>query len=192
MTNKTKSSISEEIRVALSHGEALTSVDLLALCPSAETTTDVSRAIYDLRQVNLLADAGMRPNAHPGRGSTVLKAWRWAGPLDAPLPSVRQMRKGATAKPQETSEDGATATPEPFTLTTPMEEVAEIMAIAADRTDAIELALSDLVDQADEALLALADSLLADNALWGRLRALANDAFNARCDYRLMRTLEAQ
>jgi hypothetical protein len=61
-----------------------------------------------------------------------------------------------------------------------------------DRADPTELALADLLDQADEALLALADSLLSDHPVWSRLRQLASDAHGMLCDYRLMRTLEQQ
>jgi len=187
MTIKPTSTLREEIREALVAGDALTSAELLPLCPSAQSTTDVSRAIYDLRQANLLTEAGKRPNQHPDKGSKQsLKAWRWTGPKEAPIPSVRRLRKGDAEIVQVVAD-----TPEDEPVHhTPMEEIAEVMAIAGDRTDPTDLALSDLVDQADEALLALADSLLADNPLWGRLRTLANDAFNARCDYRLMRSLE--
>jgi hypothetical protein len=61
-----------------------------------------------------------------------------------------------------------------------------------DRGDPTELALADLLDQADEALLALADSLLSDHPVWSRLRQLASDAHGTLCDYRLMRSLEGQ
>jgi hypothetical protein len=55
-----------------------------------------------------------------------------------------------------------------------------------ERCDQTELALSDLVDQADEAVLALADSLLSDHPAWRRMRQLQDDVFSALCDYRAL------
>ena len=59
-----------------------------------------------------------------------------------------------------------------------------------DRVDPIEIALADLVDQADESILSFADAMLSDHPTWVRLRQMQDDAFQLLCDYRLTRTLE--
>lgn len=58
-----------------------------------------------------------------------------------------------------------------------------------DSADPTEMALCDLLDQADEALLCLADNLLAEHPVWTCMRRLADDAYTALCDYRLLRAL---
>jgi hypothetical protein len=59
-----------------------------------------------------------------------------------------------------------------------------------DSADPTEMALCDLLDQADEALLCLADNLLSEHPVWTRMRRLADDAHGALCDYRLLRSME--
>jgi hypothetical protein len=66
----------------------------------------------------------------------------------------------------------------------------EPLGMAQMATDSTELALADLVERADEARLALADSLLSGNPIWVSLSKLAEDAHNTLCDYQLMRALE--
>jgi hypothetical protein len=58
--------------------------------------------------------------------------------------------------------------------------------------DATDVALADLLDMADEALLAFADSQLSKHPLWVALRKMAGDAHNNLCDYRVMRSMEAK
>jgi hypothetical protein len=59
-----------------------------------------------------------------------------------------------------------------------------------DRVDPIEIALADLVDQADESILSFADAMLSDHPTWVRLRQMQDDCFQLLCDYRLTKTLE--
>ena len=58
--------------------------------------------------------------------------------------------------------------------------------------DSTEMALAVLMDDADEALMAFADSLLSGNRVWVAMRKLADDAHSTLCDYRLMRSMETK
>jgi hypothetical protein len=196
----TNSTIINEVRAALSGGDSLSTADLVPLCDTADDAKNLSRIIYDMRRAGLVEEDPV-----PGpRGGDMKpsRRWRWVGPTDgAALPSKRHPR--APAKARESIEDEApsgapaapvTHKPEPLRHI-PMEEIAETMTpkrnpIVHNRTDPTEAALSDLVDQADEAVLSLADSLLSDHPVWHRLRTLADDAHSALCDYRLLRSLE--
>jgi hypothetical protein len=60
----------------------------------------------------------------------------------------------------------------------------------APAVDPIEMALADLVDQADESILSFADAMLSDHPTWVRLRQMQDDCFQLLCDYRLTKTLE--
>jgi hypothetical protein len=58
--------------------------------------------------------------------------------------------------------------------------------------DSTEMSLAVLMDDADEALMAFADSLLSGNRVWVAMRKLADDAHSTLCDYRLMRSMETK
>ena len=161
-----QATIIEEVRAALRGGAARSTADLVPLCGTADDTKGLSRILYVMRHNGLIAEDPVP--GPPGRDGKPAKRWRWVG-----------------AESIEDASNAPAQTPPPA-RSIPMEEIAEAIA----NRDPTELALSDLVDQADEALLALADSLLAGNPLWSRLRTLADDTHGALCDYRLLRKLE--
>ena len=210
MTTITKqATIVQEIRAALIASGPLSTTELVPLCETAEDGKTLSRIIYDLRNGGQIA-IDPRPGP-PGRDGRPAKRYRWIGPDEGA--ATRTSRPMATAQAQakptiqvaESIEDepinnGAESfrpalvgTPVTTTVTTNATpaELAEIMTIVQGGADQTELALADLVDQADEALLAYADSLLADDPVWKRIRRLADETHGALCDYRLMRSLEA-
>jgi predicted transcriptional regulator len=204
MTDLTKQAqIAREIREALKDGGEMSSSELNNWCSSALDSTDICRVIYDMRNTGLLAVADER--VVNGKGKPV-KFYRWIGPTDAE-PEFSKKRK---TNPAKSIDDETVSTHPPVSIiaVTPEEEQSMDEAqhkapapsptepkrepFRIDRADPTELALADLLDQADEALLALADSLLSDHPVWSRLRQLASDAHGMLCDYRLMRTLEQQ
>ena len=211
MTTITKqATIVQEIRAALIANGPLSTTDLVPLCETAEDGKTLSRIIYELRNGDLVS-IDPRPGP-PGRDGRPAKRYRWIGPDDDA--ATRTTRPKATAQTKakpavqvaESIEDepinngaesfrpalvGTPLAAQPVTTHTPMEEIAAAMPTQADKVDATELTLADLVDQADEALLAYADSLLADDPVWKRIRRLADETHGALCDYRLMRSLEA-
>ena len=210
MTTITKqATIVQEIRAALIASGPLSTTELVPLCETAEDGKTLSRIIYDLRNGGQIA-IDPRPGP-PGRDGRPAKRYHWIGPDESAV--ARTSRTTATAQAQakptiqvaESIEDepinnGAESfrpalvgTPVTTTVTTNATpaELAEIMTIVQGGADQTELALADLVDQADEALLAYADSLLADDPVWKRIRRLADETHGALCDYRLMRSLEA-
>ena len=210
MTTITKqATIVQEIRAALIASGPLSTTELVPLCETAEDGKTLSRIIYDLRNGGQIA-IDPRPGP-PGRDGRPAKRYRWIGPDEGA--ATRTSRPMATAQAQakptiqvaESIEDepinnGAESfrpalvgTPVTTTVTTNATpaELAEIMTIVQGGADQTELALADLVDQADEALLAYADSLLEDDPVWKRIRRLADETHGALCDYRLMRSLEA-
>ena len=188
--------IISEIRAALITNGPLSTTELVPLCETAEDGKTLSRIIYDLRNGGQIA-IDPRPGP-PGRDGRPAKRYRWIGPDEGA--ATRTSRPMATAqakvKARESIEDEAPVTTllttlPPVTAHTPMEEIVAAMPTQADKVDATELTLADLVDQADEALLAYADSLLADDPVWKRIRRLADETHGALCDYRLMRSLES-
>ena len=199
MSINVQATVINEVRAALQGGKALTTAELVPLCNTAEDTKALSRIIYVMRRERLIAeDPEPGPRGGDGKPS---KRYRWVGPTDGYTRPAKRPAQ-SPAKTQETIEDEAaggttrasvSSTPEPARHI-PMEEIAESMThkhpILYDRTDPTEAAMSDLVDQADEALLTLADSLLSDHPVWSLLRTLAEDAFGALCNYRLLRSLE--
>ena len=58
--------------------------------------------------------------------------------------------------------------------------------------DPVEIALVDLLDMADEALLVYAESKLSGDPLWVAQRKMAGHAHRNLCDYRVMRSMEAK
>lgn len=211
MTTITKqATIVQEIRAALIASGPLSTTELVPLCETAEDGKTLSRIIYDLRNGGQIA-IDPRPGP-PGRDGRPAKRYRWIGPDEGA--ATRTTRPKATAQTKakpavqvaESIEDepinngaesfrpslvGTSLAAQPVTTHTPMEEIAAAMHQPSDKADPTELALADLVDQADEALLAYADSLLADDPVWKRIRRLADETHGALCDYRLMRSLES-
>ena len=136
-----QATIIEEVRAALRGGAARSTAELVPLCGTADDTKGLSRILYVMRHNGLIAED---PVPGPrGRDGKPAKRWRWVG---------GESIEGASNAPAQN--------PTPV-RSMPMEEVAEAMApthpIVHDRTDPTEYALADLVDQADEALLAVAD-----------------------------------
>lgn len=186
MTALTKqAAIVQEVREALRNGP-LSTAQMVEHCETAEDGKVLSRVIYDLRNTGMVA-IDPEPGA-PGRDGRQAKRYRWIGPMDATPPPAahRKVKPAPVPAPAPVTTSLAT---QPAPVTTKAPE-ATIPMPPADRIDQTEYALADLVDQADETLLALADSLLNDNPLWARLRRLADETHGALCDYRLMRSLE--
>ena len=206
--------IANEIKTALANGAKLTSAELCAKSHTALDSTDISRVIGDLKAAGLVVQAGTKKST--AKGGTA-KAWAWIGPPGAEVPKSTAHRK-PVAKAVESIEDEApvVAVPEPTAAEAPAIEVpcggwhadggwdASMQGPTIDdvrpgqisdtrnepTVDPIELALADLVDQADESILSFADTLLSDHPTWARLRQMQDDAFQLLCDYRLTRTLE--
>ena len=211
MTTITKqATIVQEIRAALIANGPLSTTELVPLCETAEDGKTLSRIIYELRNSDLIS-IDPRPGP-PGRDGRPAKRYRWIGPDDdaatrTTLPKATAQTKAKPAvQVAESIEDepinnraesfrpalvGTPLAAQPVATHTPMEEIAAAMPHPSDKADPTELAIADLVDQADEALLAYADSLLADDPVWKRIRRLADETHGALCDYRLMRSLEA-
>lgn len=208
MTDLSKqAAIAAEIRDALKAKGQLSSGELNAFCGSALDSTDVCRVLYDMHKTGLVAIADQR--AIGGKGKPV-KFYQWIGqdtgaikashrkPKESPVAeSIEDEPASAKSpvctvsdEPKATTAMGEATQPEsPAPAPSPTEPKRH--PFLRDRTDPTELALADLLDQADEALLALADSLLSDHPVWSRLRQLASDAHDTLCDYRLLRSLEA-
>ena len=199
--------IVREIRDALCSKGPMTNPQLVKCCETAEDGRVMSRVIYDLRQSGMIR---INPKlGPPGRDGRPAKRYEWIGSLDA-LPPPAPHRKKAT-KPPEVTAQAPEVTASEVTSSdlkpgevylssyNPIFNQAEesvsnqpTQDAKATSTDPTEYAIADLVDQADEALLAYADSLLADDPVWDRLRRLADEAHSTLCNYRLMRTLEAK
>ena len=211
MTTITKqATIVQEIRAALIANGPLSTTDLVPLCETAEDGKALSRIIYDLRNGGQIAiDPIPGP---PGRDGRPAKRYRWIGPDESAVASTARPKATAQTKAKpavqvaESIEDepinnraesfrpalvGTPLAAQPVATHTPMEEIAAAMPHPSDKADPTELAIADLVDQAEEALLAYADSMLADDPVWKRIRRLADETHGALCDYRLMRSLEA-
>lgn len=206
--------IANEIKTALVNGAKLTSAELYAKSHTALDTTDISRVIGDLKAAGLVAQAGTKKSTAKGG---LAKAWAWIGPHDAEVPKSSAHRS-PVAHAVESIEDEAPVVevahaddtlthlePEPAVVgvtdwqpvdaTTGPSSGAEqkrvpIHASDEPAVDQIELALADLVDQADESILSFADAMLSDHPTWVRLRQMQDDCFQLLCDYRLTKTLE--
>ena len=211
MTTITKqATIVQEIRAALIANGPLSTTDLVPLCETAEDGKTLSRIIYELRNSDLIS-IDPRPG-HPGRDGRPAKRYRWIGPDESAVARTSRTTAIAQAKAKptiqvtepiedESKNNGAESfrpalvctpvAPNPAASRSLIEAITDAMPTQADKVDATELTLADLVDQADEALLAYADSLLADDPVWKRIRRLADETHGALCDYRLMRSLEA-
>lgn len=202
--------IISEIRAALIANGPLSTTELVPLCETAEDGKALSRIIYELRNSDLIS-IDPRPGP-PGRDGRPAKRYRWIGPDESAVARTARPKATAQAKAKPTIqvtepiEDesknngaesfrpalvGTPVAPKPAASRSLIEAITAAMPTQADKVDATELTLADLVDQADEALLAYADSLLADDPVWKRIRRLADETHGALCDYRLMRSLEA-
>ena len=195
-----QAAIANEIKTALASGAKLTSAELCAKSHTALDSTDISRVIGDLKAAGLVAQFGTKKSTATGGTS---KAWAWIGPPDAAVPKSTAHRK-PVAQAVESIEDEAPAAEVAQKFVTGLENTAEELAASTievpcggwhaciqddgPAVDPIELALADLVDQADESILSFADALLADHPTWARLRQMQDDAFQLLCDYRLTRT----
>lgn len=199
--------IISEIRAALIANGPLSTTELVTLCETAEDGKTLSRIIYDLRNGGQIA-IDPRPGP-PGRDGRPAKRYRWIGPDESAVARTSRTTAIAQAKPAvqvaESIEDepinngaesfrpalvGTPVAPKPAASRSLIEAITAAMPTQADKVDATELTLADLVDQADEALLAYADSLLADDPVWKRIRRLADETHGTLCDYRLLRSLE--
>jgi len=197
MTELTKQAkIIQEARDALLAHGPLSTAQLVDHCETAEDGRVLSRIVYDLRSAGQIAIDPVP--GKPGRDGRPAKRYRWIGPVDggsAPAAKPKAPTK-AQVKPVASVAESIEDEPQnngaesfrPAFIGTP---IAAQAVIDCDCADSTELTLADLVDQADEALLAYADSLLADDPVWKRIRRLADEVHGALCDYRLMRSLEA-
>lgn len=195
--------IAAEIQAALTQHGTLTSSELTDCCPSADDREVVSKVIYQLKQSGVIEKAGTVPGA-PGRGAKQVSQWRLSTTKEEPMPSVHM--KFSVSPPCDGEIPSISNTWVRDGIVPPNVEIRadELLWTKPDdnqdtghpsdypATDPTEEALSDLVDQADEAVLAMADSLLSDHPAWSRLRALQNDAFQALCDWRLRSYLQSQ
>lgn len=178
--------IANEIKTALAGGEKLTSAELCAKSHTALDSTDISRVIGDLKAAGLVAQSGTKKSTAAGG---LAKAWAWIGPPDAAVPKSSAHRK----QPKESIEDEAPVAESPSIEAPKVVGVTDWHPVDHEQSvDPIELALADLVDQADESILSFADAMLSDHQTWSRLRQMQDDAFQLLCDYRLTKTLEQQ
>jgi len=212
-----QTAIANEIKAALASGATLTSAELCAKSFTALDSTDISRVIGDLKSAGLVAQAGTKKSTAKGG---IAKAWAWIGPPNADVPKSSAHRKHpkesiedevpvvarpepvaaeATVKMDEGWEAGTVvnhADWKPVDATQGPSPGAEQKWVPISDThdepavDPIEMALADLVDQADESILSFADAMLSDHPTWVRLRQMQDDAFQLLCDYRLTKTLE--
>jgi hypothetical protein len=220
MSSSNRPAIAAEIQAALVQHGTLTSSELTDCCPSADDREVVSKVIYQLKQSGVIEKAGTVPGA-PGRGAKQVSQWRLSSleytkeksmpsvhmkfpvspPCDEPLPAEKAAMLNGTW-----TEDNPFGTPQPSLggkTGSQYHDPEELLATPPDdnqdtghpsdypATDPTEEALSDLVDQADEAVLAMADSLLSDHPVWSRMRQLQTDAFQALCDWRVRSYLES-
>jgi hypothetical protein len=197
-----RAAIAEQIKNALIANGPMTSPDLVPLCPDAVDSTAVGRIMADLYMKKAVSLVGSVMSNTPGQGSRMVKQWAWVGangtthvpmpadaqptvippmPEESPAPTVP-----AAAQPEFHSAlgdwlekdrgargvDGSVPYVEPDLFDEP--------GLPRD----VEYALAALVDQADEAVKAMAGELLADHDGYQRLCRIAEDAFQSLCDYR--------
>jgi hypothetical protein len=211
-TTSKRAAIAEQIKNALIANGPMTSPDLVPLCPDAVDSTAVGRIMADLYMKKAVSLVGSVMSNTPGQGSRLIKQWAWVGtngtapdprgngatsvsmpadaqptvippmPEESPAPTVP-----AAAQPEFHSalgdwlendrgargdDDGTIHYAEPDLFDEP------------DLPRDVEYALAALVDQADEAVKAMAGELLADHDGYQRLCRIAEDAFQSLCDYR--------
>jgi hypothetical protein len=166
-----RTAMADEICVAMAGGKTLTSNELVDLCGSAHDSTDVGRVIYWLRQQGQVRQDGTRNG---------VKAWTLVSsdapampdPIDAEL--IVELAKATAADIQDT--DTTTQEADIMTVQMPSEDT------KTKEEGYLDLALASLLDAADDACLAYADSKLSTDANWAALRALQAAAFNAQCE----------
>jgi len=194
--------IANEIKTALASGAKLTTAELCARSQTALDSTDISRVIRDMKAAGLVAQSGTKKSTAAGG---LAKAWAWIGPPDAAVPkSTEHWKPAPTAVESIEYEGPVVQEPEQPVVDPAGVDAPKVVGVTDWRpigtdwhpldheqgVDPIELALADLVDQADESILSFADAMLSDHPTWGRLRQMQDDAFQLLCDYRLTKTLE--
>jgi hypothetical protein len=168
-----RTAIADEICTALNNAvnSTMTSNELVDLCPSAHDSTDIGRVIYWLRQQGQVRQDGTRNGVKAW--SLVAGAPAVPDPIDAAL--IVELAKVTATDPTTTEPDIMTEQIQRDVLKTKEEGY-------------LDLALASLLDAADDACLAYADSKLSTDANWAALRALQAAAFNAQCEYQATRT----
>lgn len=175
--------LTNEIRAALVAHGPLSTKELSGLCHSALEPRDISRAIYDLRRVNKI-EVDPIPGPPNGDGKPA-KRYRWVGQMVAthvePVTTIAPPL--TTLATHDLTMMGGIFLSDHEVLMPESEQVEKMT------PDVTAEALAAIVEQADDAVMAYANSLLSDDPVWLKLRSLQRDCHGTLHDHRLARAL---